>query len=276
MVTFRGASESDNLGLIRLWNRSFGDPENLIKDFLNHFGTEIGVVGIQDGIIACAAYILPTVGIHMPGAGRLSCSYIYAVAVLPEYRGSGLGQELTKAALYFSNKRGFEYSVLKPSDRGLFEFYRKLGFRDFFRTKELSFYKRELLAPDAKSRITSVSGEEYQTLREDALSGAVHIIPSAAGISYQAKLGWLFGLKLGQSAGCAAVEKYGDTAYIKEMIVPEKDIPEAVSLISEMVPATVYHVRVPAYNKGASKPNGMIYPSLKTEQKNPFLGLAFD
>ena len=276
MTVYRDAAESDKSELIRLWSSSFGDPDDMVEDFLSNFGIGTGVAGIKDGKIVCAAYILPTGGIHLPHGVTHSCCYIYAVAVLPEYRGFGLGREITKEAVRISKERGFEFSVLKPSDLGLFDFYRKLGFADFSYLNELTFYNQELPVWDAKNNIAAVSAEEYLSLRERLLSETVHVIPSLAEILYQAKLGELYCLTLGQTNGCAAVEKYGDTAYIKELIIPENDIQAAVSLLSEIVPSAEYKVRVPVFAESNETPNGMISPNFEIGLNKPFLGLAFD
>ena len=276
MMFFRSAAESDITQLIKLWNCSFGDTETVVKSFINHFGIETGVVGISNDEVACSAFIIPTDGILIPGTAKLSCSYIYAVAVEPEFRGQGLGKEITRESLRFSKERGFDFSVLKPSDAGLFDFYSKLGFKNFSYSNELTFNRSELPSRDNNSKISTVSSEEYQILREAMLSDTVHTVPTYRGIAYQAKLGGLYGLTLGQHSGCAAIEKFGDSVFIKELIVPETEIPAAVSLIYEIIPASVYKVTVPVYDESTAIASGMIYPSLKTQQKKPFIGLVYD
>jgi ribosomal protein S18 acetylase RimI-like enzyme len=70
-------------------------------------------------------------GARLVGAGRaladgVACSYIADVAVLPEYRGTGLGKQVVAELLRLSagHKRIILYSV-----PGKEPFYRKFGFR---------------------------------------------------------------------------------------------------------------------------------------------------
>jgi ribosomal protein S18 acetylase RimI-like enzyme len=70
-------------------------------------------------------------GAKLVGAGRaladgIACSYIADVAVLPEYRGSGLGKQVVAELLRLSagHKRIILYSV-----PGTEPFYQKFGFR---------------------------------------------------------------------------------------------------------------------------------------------------
>ena len=72
------------------------------------------------------AYILP-VG-DLASSGRScgpNCAMLYAIATLPEYRGHGYGEAVTRAAAELAVQKGFPAVVLKPADDGLFDFYKK-------------------------------------------------------------------------------------------------------------------------------------------------------
>lgn len=276
MPLFRSAENKDAPLIRRLWSRSFGDSEEDVQGFLEHFGIDIAVVSEDSGTVTGAAYIIPTDGIYLPNGVIKSCSYIYAVAVSPEFRGTGMGKELMKAALRFSKERGFEYSSLKPSDEGLFEFYRKLGFETFSYINELRLSKSELKQITLPCSIFSVTPSEYALIRENALKDIAHIRPSLKGIEFQKRLGKLYSITIGDITGCAAVEVYGNKCRIKELLVSENMISDAVSLIASKVPADTFRTLTPVYDESKSIPNGMIYPPLDIKTKNSFLGLAYD
>jgi ribosomal protein S18 acetylase RimI-like enzyme len=276
MPFFRSAEEKDAPKLRRIWSRTFGDSEGAVQRFLDHFGIEIGVVGIEKGVITCAAFIIPTDGIRLLNGETKSCLYIYAVAVLHEFRGSGYGKELMKAAMRISRERGFAYTVLKPSDSGLFEFYRKLGFQNFAYANELRFLRSELKKPAVSSEISQVTPKEYSQIRENALKDFAHIKLSLKGIEFQGLLGELYSINIDGITGCASVEVYGVKCNIKELLIPKELIFEAVSLLAVKTRADKLRAVMPVFDESSSCPNGMIYPPLEASEKNAFLGLAYD
>lgn len=276
MPVFRTAEEKDAPVLRRIWSCSFGDSEESVQGFLNHFGYEIGVVGEESGVVTCAAYIIPTDGIYFPEGQLKSCSYIYAVAVSPEFRGFGLGKELTRAAMRISKERGFVYTVLKPSNSGLFSFYRNIGFGDYFYANEISFSKTIFREPEVTSSITEIPPQEYAQIKEHLLKDFTHIKPTLKGIEFQGKLGQLFSLSIGGVTGCAAIEAHNAKCSIKELLLPKEQITEAVMTIAAKMGAEKLSAVTPAYDDSSSIPNGMIYPPLETSDKKAFLGLAYD
>lgn len=278
MTRFRFAEQSDAPALIQLWTCTFGDSKVYVKNFLEHFGYGIGVVADIGGIIAGAAYLIPTSGLLIPDQGTFSCCYIYAVAVAPEFRGRGLGLELTREATVFSRKLGYEYAALKPSSEALFGFYRKLGFETFSYSNELRFMGdiRKSAETGDLSEIVAVSPQDYIELREKVLCETVHVVPSEAEIEYQAKLGKLCGLRIGGSNGCAAIELHGRGVQVKELIFEEKLIDKASALIKDVYPALRYKFTFPAYSKARAIPSGMICPPLKNVKTRAFLGIAYD
>ena len=276
MTLFRFAHAQDRPKLKEIWKRSFGDPEELIDRFLDHFGVGSGIVGELDGEIVCAAYILPTAGLVTKDGSRRSCSYLYAVSVMPDYRGNGLGKDITFAALDFSHRLGNEFAVLKPSDEGLYEFYRSLGFVEFSYANEFVLTPEQLSTFEKHLKILPISPEEYGRIRRKNLKGRTHIELSDKAISYQSKIGALYALLYEGSEYCAAVERNGSAVYIKELTVPGDLLLPAVSAISAEFPAAEYRVSVPVFDEKSAVRTGMIYPAEDFTSDNPFLCLAYD
>lgn len=276
MTQFRFSQEQDRPKLKEVWKCSFGDSDELIERFLDHFGVNSGIVGEFGGDIVCAAYILPTDGLVLEDKSRHSCSYLYAISVLPEYRGNGLGKEVTLAAIEFSSKLGNEFTVLKPSDEGLFDFYASLGFADFSYSNELKLSPSELIAAENNLKILPISPEKYHSIRDLNLEGRAHIALSGKAAAYQGRLGELYCLRHEGNEYCAAVEKAGDTLFVKELIVPEALIMLAVSAISAEIPASSYQVALPVFDKSSAVKTGMIFPAQDFTSDLPFLCLAYD
>ncbi|NLL46144.1 MAG: GNAT family N-acetyltransferase [Clostridiales bacterium] len=276
MTRFRFSQEQDRPRLKEVWKISFGDSDELIDRFLDHFGVNAGIVGECGGDIVSAAYILPTDGLVMKDNSRRSCSYLYAISVLPDYRGNGLGKEITLAAVEYSSRLGYEYTVLKPSDEGLFDFYASLGFTEFSYANELSFSPSGQISTENNLKLLPISPEEYGRIRKRNLDGRTHIALSDKAAAYQGKLGALYCLYHEGNEFCAAVEKSNDTLFIKELLVPGDLVVPAVSALSREIPATNCRVTVPVFDEKTAVKTGMIFPAEDFTSDLPFLCLAYD
>jgi len=276
MTQFRCAEVQDRPQLKNIWKSAFGDSDEVIDIFLDHFGVSSGVVGECCGKIICAAYILPTDGLVSKAKERYSCSYLYAIAVEPDYRGNGLGKELTLAATHCARESGYEFTVLKPSDEGLFDFYRSLGFADFSLANELQLTSSQLKCSENNLKILPISPKEYGIIRERNLAGITHIAISDRAAAYQYKLGTLFCLQYEGVQYCAAAEESNGMLFIKELLVPDSLIMSAVSIISRELPAEIYRVAVPVFDRKSAVRTGMIFPNRDFTDDMPFLCLAYD
>lgn len=151
-----------------LWKTVFGDTDDYIERFFDTFySPELCAVCKCGGKTAAAAYLMP-VGDFVSAIGeRVSCAHIYAVGVLPEYRGIGLGKAVTEKCARLGEKNGFGAVVLHPAEEGLFRFYEALGFYSAFSCGERT-------AIGAGERFL-INPEEYRALREEYLEGIPHI-----------------------------------------------------------------------------------------------------
>lgn len=150
----RFASVSDYSAIIKIWNSAFGDSFEYIEKFLSLFG-EYSVVSENDGRIDGIMSLLPV------SLNNKNGRYIYAVAVSKEKRGQGIGKEL----IDFAKVNSEDFCVLVPADKGLFEYYRKLGFFD-------NSYIAECKKTDNDEEI---SVKEYIELRDKYFNGTNYI-----------------------------------------------------------------------------------------------------
>ena len=89
-------------GLLSLWETVFGDGGGFVNSFLDGTGVEIGgFAAVENGVTAAAAYTVGGISV-----GGVPYPYIYAVSTLPEFRGHGLGAEVSEACAAEAESRG--------------------------------------------------------------------------------------------------------------------------------------------------------------------------
>lgn len=162
--------ENDTEALSGIWQSVFGDDPEYIHAFFSLLPrTGTGAVAEKDGKPAAMAFAMT--GINY---GDKSCAYIYAVATLPEHRGQGLGEAVSRAAAEYS---GADIICTMPAEDGLYRWYNEiLGLDDSLFIEEIA------LTPNASCKLTPISAEEYHVLRENQLSPLPHVSFSSAHI----------------------------------------------------------------------------------------------
>ena len=125
-------------------------------------------------------------------------------------------------------------------------------------------------------KILPISPEKYCEIRRQNLQGRTHIELSGKAVGFQGKLGALYCLQHDGKEYCAAVEKSGSIATIKELLVPGDLLVPAVSALAAEIAASEYRVTVPVFDKNSAVRTGMIFPSEDFTADYPFLCLAYD
>lgn len=212
--TLRETRPEDYAALSALWQSCFGDPPELIEKFftlLPELGR--GVTAMYQGRAVGAAYALTGLEL-LPGNKR--CGYIYAVAVEESCRGLGLGGALSVAAAECARNAGAEIICTLPAEEGLYDWYEKLiGVKYALR-------RTEFRCKAAGGECREISAAEYAVQREKLLDSKPHIRFSRAYLDFQRALCKCYGggfYALGD--GIAAAYPEGDTAMLRELILPE-------------------------------------------------------
>ena len=100
-----------------LWQAVFGDSEGLVNSFLELLpGMGTAAVAEVNGKIAGAAYAVTGMELVSASGKVQTCGYIYAVAVAPEFRGSGIGRALTERSAELARDRGAEIICTLPAE----------------------------------------------------------------------------------------------------------------------------------------------------------------
>lgn len=215
--------------LSRLWQAVFGDAPELIEAFfrlLPDMGS--GVLAEQAGQIVGAAYLINGLELAVPGREAKNCGYLYAVAVAPAFRGSGIGAALSQAALELGRKRGAQFFCTQPAESSLFAWYERiLGLRCALRRSQ----QRIPSGGDALSMPLSVT--EYKMWREQMLRSRAHLRLSDAALEFEYRLCRICGggfYAVGDGIAAAYVEN-GETV-VRELLAGEETdlIPLAAAL----------------------------------------------
>ena len=93
------------------------------------------VVCMEDGKIVSSLHIIPT-KIRWE-KDSIPVDYIYAATTLPEFRSKGYMSKLICEANKISLLRGNKASILIPATKSLFSFYKKLGYKNFYKYKKV-------------------------------------------------------------------------------------------------------------------------------------------
>ena len=106
-AVLRESAPQDTEQLRQLWFDVFGDPPELVDAFLSLLpGMGCGYVAEREGRILGAAYLIDGFTLLQPGEAPLRCGYLYAVAVLPDARGHGIGAAVSRGAADRGRGRG--------------------------------------------------------------------------------------------------------------------------------------------------------------------------
>jgi predicted acetyltransferase len=138
------ATTKDISEIKSLWKTVFGDSEDFISRFIAHFGIENGYVSKQNGEIAAMLFALPVCwGIARNAPTVDEMWYVYACATHPQYRNRGLMSKLLETVYREACSKNVAGIFLRAANPNLENYYRKLGFEDFFYRKIFFINRKE-------------------------------------------------------------------------------------------------------------------------------------
>lgn len=117
--------------LMDLWRQCFGDSEAFISLFFDRVYKEENALTIErEGRIVSALQMLPYTMTYY--GTEISVNYIYGACTALAERGQGLMRRLLQESFEVMKSREVALTVLVPSDKELFDYYRKQGFTEAF------------------------------------------------------------------------------------------------------------------------------------------------
>lgn len=259
-MSFGFATSADVPRLTRLWMDCFGDTEDYVNLYFAHSFRADRVFVLREPEVAAMLLSFPVSFIAEDGEAQEG-AYLYAVCTDPAWRGRGLCRALMTQAEDVLRTRGCAFTCLKPGTSALRKMYARMGYRDAFSNRETVVFP----VPDAAApRMEPCTPEAYYGLRQMALwGGFVDYQPEV--LAHQARLGRLFSLD--GCAGFGALERWGDTAILKEYFGDEALLPG----LCRQLGAGKLTVRAPG-----DQPFAMAKPLTNLPCPTGYLGLAFD
>lgn len=113
-------------------------------------------------------------------------AYMYAVATDEDFRGKGFCRALMEETHTHLKKQGYAGAILVPGDRGLFDLYAKLGYRECCPAQHSCFTPAEPPVP-----FTPVTRQQYETLRRQHLPDG-GVVQEGATLDYLATFAGFF------------------------------------------------------------------------------------
>lgn len=133
----RYSNKNDINGIIQLWNEAFGDSEKEIRFFLDScYKPHNTVIYEADGEIASMLFLLEG-DMHIDSVDYPSY-YLYAACTLKKFRGRGIMAQLLDFAKKTAADRDKSFICLRPSEKSLFDFYEKFGYKSVFKIKKIT------------------------------------------------------------------------------------------------------------------------------------------
>lgn len=285
MIEIRKSCPQDVPELQELFQLCFGDgPEVSGLYFDRLYRPEEFILLRDDNKLRAMAGLLSIV-LTEPDGRAVKAAYLYAMGTHPDHQGRGFAAQLLNYADFYLRGK-VDCIVTMPATESLHAFYAKFGFSECFPLLEGEVTPR---MPEDGETSVPVSADTYENLREVLLAGHHHVthgrLTSLQGELCRFSGGSLLSLNVNGFTGCAAVERWNDTAVCKELLIHPDALEGAVALAAQAVFASRFILRRPAFypmdslsyrNFGMIKWFDPIAAKRWQGAYVPYLGLAFD
>ncbi|HOB36752.1 MAG TPA: GNAT family N-acetyltransferase [Candidatus Avimonas sp.] len=132
-MSFKLADISMTDSLLRIWLSAFPeDSKEDIRLFFSKFlKPDYCAIWMENGAPVSMTFMLPA-ELIVNGRASLKLAYIYAAATLTEYRGRGIFGRLLNEAHRYLKAKGTDACFLHPADGGLYRYYSRFGYKNYF------------------------------------------------------------------------------------------------------------------------------------------------
>ncbi|MBP2649957.1 MAG: hypothetical protein H6Q74_782 [Firmicutes bacterium] len=288
MIEMRLSDSSQISRLKQIWKSCFGDSDQYINFFYNNcYKPDETAILLENGQIATMLILLPMT-IVVPDGRNLLTRYLYAFATDPVFRRRGFGGQLIDFADKHVARLENDSVITVPANEKMFGYFGSKGYAKAFFIREGKFSRQQIVSGSLAGKITPATAAEYNALRNKLLTGRMYVKYDDYAMDYQKKLAVESGadcyiINIRGITGCATVESYPTgTVLIKEMLLPDEQLPAGLALIGDILPAGTYVVRTPAFLGarlgGEVRPYGMVSwcrDVLDVETSNRFGYMAF-
>ena len=258
MIEIRSGKDCDAPLEKALWRQVFGDTDEYIQCYFDTCYAPEDMMLLLEGSRLASMLICLPVEIKMPTGfrppnGEAHGSYIYALATAPDARGKGYAHRLLEFTHAHLRERGQTFSVTVPAMDSLFDFFQSAGLSPYFVHQQQQL-TREVL-PQAAGYAEPCDAAAYHHARSTFAFHQPSIAYPHAHILWQRQVSQLANADLyritGNAVGYAAAERTdADTVTLKELLLENGDVLQAVAVLSVVLPAHTYVVRTPAHADG--------------------------
>ena len=292
MIRFADETMRDNIK--DLWHDCFGDSNEYVVFFLDHYNISQHMLVFIDGDKPVSMLSLLPMSVVTKDGMTLNGRYIYAVATDPRYRGRGISTKLLEYTHDYLRKNGVRLSVLSPAKGELFNFYQKRGFESEFFIGSALLDESHIPPFTDSFCISEASQEEFSQIREAAFAGRFMFVRwGGEALAYRmAETAMLGGETLLLSAhdrrAVAVCHNEGDLIRVRELALDGMSPEDALGILHEKYHAREYALRLPM-NLDCSFPlersplamaywYDMQYKQMvrEGEQQDPYINLVLD
>lgn len=306
MIDIHELRPSEEIDFINLWSETFDDSREDIIEFCENFSDDLIRFVLTDskyGSSVLSSLTLFKMGkLFIPGESESFDVHIsYAICTNPKARGRGYGAAITKFASVFVRKMNLDspsirnLSSLSPASESLIDFYKPLGYDNFF----FSEYKSLKVCRESTEKInlSVISPEEYNKKREKLLENTVHIMLSEKSLKYLSGYNKFISFK-NTLGNLECISTCSELSQDGELMIPELLIKNScarsrdLSLIEYENAAKAISLKLGAshvkYSFPSNSPNsvvqGMLYDASSisylvnnyAHDSKPYLGFPFD
>lgn len=275
-----------------LWMECFGDDEAYVDFYFREYreGRTTWVLKEERiaGMVSEMTCELVRKGASYP------LRYQYAGGVAPEFRGRGLFPELMRQRR--EEAAAHDEAVIFEPGPGLFEYYRRMGYRDLFPVKEYSFETEagRTLSLMETSGLRRAEPEDYLRVRDSFFTGdgyvkwglphiryAIAECELAGGGAYYTggTTGGDGGLWSARLPHIALVGGIMDgELQVKEAMIPDESLKEELSELAAVFSCSRVSVRLPEWSSlpGILREFGVGYGPHTEGMERPYLNLTLD
>jgi|GEM_PF-756818 len=284
-LILRPSRFDDGPQMKKIWKLSFHDEDSFISVFFDRFHRDSAAAVMEvDGTVVSLMFVMPGITLSFPDRTPMTCSYLYGLATLPEYRGRGYGAKVTAEAARMAYTSGNDFACLLPASEDLYRWYsEQLGTKTFFQVRETHLTK----PLDSVGIIKAISPSEYNRLREKLLAGYPHAVFSDDLIEWQDTVsglygGGLFEITTPYGLACAAAEMAdSNNLFIKELISSGGNTKDVASIVVKHLGCTSCVFRTPAFmGDGNIRGFSVLFPTPDGSEipymPDAYWGFAFD
>ena len=237
--------------------------------FSRRIDLSLAVTARVGGTVCGAFYFIP---FNVP---QHSGVMLYALGVLPEYRGRGIGGGLVSFAVEYCRENGL-VCLLHPADSGLYGFYERCGFDCRISSKLAVFGGSE-----RDMRIYPLDASGYAERRAKYLSGHPAVLWNENDVGYAVlENAFCGGICVGGDRFCALVSRGNGRAVIRELLTDRCESPAYLKrcalAVGTMCGVSDVSAVFPVwYSAGVPYRSALAF-NLPKELKRLFFGLMLD